>query len=100
ALVTELKVTPQESAASDSLKQDGEAQRARLQELEGSAFDRAYVDNEVAYHQTVLDALDETLIPSADNDRLKALLVKVRPAFVAHLEHARQLQSKLGKGRE
>jgi putative membrane protein len=49
------------------------------------------------WHQTVLDALDKTLIPSAKNDELKALLVKVRPAFVAHLDHAKHLQSTLKK---
>jgi putative membrane protein len=45
----------------------------------------------------VLDAIDSTLIPSAQNADLKALLVKVRPAFVAHLDHAKKLQSKLSK---
>jgi putative membrane protein len=55
------------------------------------------VDNEVTYHQTVLDALDKTLIPNAKNEELKALLVKVRPAFVAHLEHAKQIQASLKK---
>jgi putative membrane protein len=63
----------------------------------GAAFDKAYVDHEVAYHQQVLDAVDKTLLPSAKNDQLKALFVKVRPAFVAHLEHAKHLQSTLGK---
>ena len=49
------------------------------------------------HHQAVLDAVDTTLIPSAQNAELKALLVKVRPAFVAHLAHAKHLQSELGK---
>jgi putative membrane protein len=47
--------------------------------------------------QAVLDAVDQTLIPGATNAELKALLVKVRPAFVAHLEHARKIQSSLGR---
>ena len=70
---------------------------AHLKALKGAEFDKAYVDNEVTYHQTVLDAVDKTLIPSANNADLKALLVKVRPAFVAHLEHARHLQASLAK---
>jgi len=45
----------------------------------------------------VLDAVDKTLIPGAKNEELKALLVKVRPAFVAHLEHAKMVQSDLSK---
>jgi len=63
--------------------------------LSGAAFDKAYIANEVAYHQQVLDAVDKVLIPSAKNDELKALLVKVRPAFVSHLEQAKRVQASL-----
>lgn len=96
-LVTRLKVKPESNATSNSLKQGGDETLKRLKALKGTEFDRAYVSNEVTYHQTVLDALDKTLIPSATNAELKALLVKVRPAFVAHLDHAKHLQSSLGK---
>jgi putative membrane protein len=95
ALVTRLKVTPEDSDTSRSLKTDGEKHIASLKTLKGAAFDKAYVDHEVAYHQAVLDALDKILIPGATNAELKALLVKVRPAFIAHLEHARHLASSL-----
>src|SRR5262245_742366 len=78
-LVTKLKVTPQPNATSDSLKDGGAKNVAALKALKGPAFDKAYIDHEVAYHQQVLDALDKTLIPNAKNDELKALLVKVRP---------------------
>jgi putative membrane protein len=97
ALVTKLKVTPQDNDTSKSLKAGGEKNVANLKSLQGAAFDKAYVDHEVTYHQAVLDALDKTLIPNASNAELKALLVKVRPAFVAHLEHAKHLQASLGK---
>jgi putative membrane protein len=96
-LVTRLKVKPEANGTSNNLKQGGENTLKRLKALKGAEFDRAYVSNEVKYHQTVLDALDKTLIPGANNAELKALLVKVRPAFVAHLEHAKHLQSSLGK---
>jgi putative membrane protein len=97
ALVTRLKVTPQPNDTSKALKQGGDDNLANLRKLSGAAFDKAYVAHEVAYHQEVIDALDKTLVPSAQNAELKALLVKVRPAFVAHLEHAKHLQSDLGK---
>jgi len=97
-LVTKLHVTPEPSATSDSLKKGGEENVAKLKTLSGSAFDKAYIDHEVAYHEAVLQALDKTLIPSAQNAELKALLVKVRPAFEAHLEHAKQIQAQLEKG--
>ena len=92
---TKLKVTPQDNPTSQNLTAGGDKNLAHLKTLKGAAFDKAYVDHEVAYHQQVIDALDKTLIPGATNDELKALLIKVRPAFVAHLEHARQLQAKL-----
>ena len=96
-LVTKLKVKPQDNPTSASLKSDGEQNVKKLKGLKGAAFDEAYVDNEVTYHQAVIDAIDKTLIPNAKNEELKALLVKVRPAFVAHLEHAKQIQASLGK---
>lgn len=96
-LVTRLKVKPEANPTSTSLKKGGEDALKRLKGLKGTEFDKAYIDNEVTYHQTVLDAIDKTLIPSAKNEELKALLVKVRPAFVAHLEHAKQLQASLKK---
>ena len=97
ALATKLKVTPQDNPTSQSLAKGGKDNIAKLNTLSGAAFDKAYVDHEVDYHQAVLDALDKTLIPNAKNEELKALMVKVRPAFVSHLDHAKHLQSTLGK---
>ena len=96
-LAARLKVTPQDNPTSQSLKADGDKNLAHLKTLKGAAFDKAYIDHEVAYHQQVIDALDKTLIPSAANAELKALLVKVRPAFVAHLEHAKHVQEMVSK---
>jgi putative membrane protein len=98
ALVQKLGVTPKSNATSESLAKGGEDNLKKLRGLSGLAFDQAYVSNEVTYHQAVIDALDQTLIPNAKNAELRALLVKVRPAFVSHLEHAKHLQSKLDGG--
>jgi putative membrane protein len=97
ALVTKLKVKPEDNATSKSLYDGGKENVTKLKGLKGAEFDKAYIDHEVAYHQAVLDAVDKTLIPGAKNEELKALLVKVRPAFVAHLEHAKHVQSTLSK---
>ena len=99
-LVTRLKVTPEDNPTSQSLKSEGDKNIAHLRTLKGAAFDKAYIEHEVAYHQQVIDAIDKTLIPGAQNADLKALLVKVRPAFVAHLDHAKQLQSTVGRATE
>lgn len=97
ALVKKLNVQPQPNDTSASLKKGGDENLAKLGTLKGKAFDKEYVDHEVTYHQAVIDAVDKTLVPSAKNDELKALIEKVRPTLVQHLEHAKQLQSQLGK---
>ena len=96
-LVQKLHVTPEPNPTSESLQKGGDDNLAKLKTLSGAAFDKAYIDHEIAYHEAVLSALDKTLIPSAQNAELKALLVKTRPAFEAHLDMAKQLQSKLSK---
>ena len=95
ALVTKLKVTPEDNPTSQSLKAGGADNLKNLQGLSGAAFDKAYIDHEVVYHIAVLEAIDKTLVPNAKNEELKALIVKVRPAFVAHLDHAKMIQSTL-----
>lgn len=95
ALLNKLKVKPEPNDTSKALKKGGDENIAKLKKMKGKEFDHAYVDQEVAYHQTVLDAIDKTLIPSAQNADLKGLLEKVRPAIAAHLDHAKHLQSEL-----
>ena len=92
-LVTKLKVTPEDNPTAMSLKKGGMDNVDSLKTMTGKAFDKAYIDHEVAYHEQVIEAMDKVLIPGATNAELKALLVKVRPAFVGHLAHAKHLQS-------
>ena len=91
ALVKKLNDNP----TSQSLKKQADATRNKLASLNGAAFDKAYVDNEVAYHKTVNNALSNTLIPSAQNAELKALLQSGLALFQAHQKHAEQLASQL-----
>ncbi|HEY4198731.1 MAG TPA: DUF4142 domain-containing protein [Mucilaginibacter sp.] len=97
ALVTKLKVTPKDNAVSKKLNADAKKTQTGLRQKSGKAFDKAYVDNEVAYHKAVIAAIEGTLIPDAQNAELKELLVKVLPAFKTHLEHAEMLQKELSK---
>ena len=97
ALATKLGVTPEDNETSRGLKSSADQAATSMQGMSGAAFDRAYIDNEVTYHQTVLDALDNTLIPNAQNAELKALLGQVRPNVAAHLDHAKKIQASLAK---
>jgi putative membrane protein len=95
ALATKLNVTPEDNDTSRQLKTAADQAASTLSGLTGAAFDKAYIDNEVTYHQNVLDAIDKTLIPNAQNAELKELLTKVRPAVAAHLERAKSIQGTL-----
>ena len=96
-LVTKLGVTPEENDTSRSLTDGGKENIANLKKLKGKEFDKAYMEHEVAYHQQVLDALDKTLIPSAQNAELKSLLESVRGVVAQHLDHANQLSQSLSQ---
>jgi putative membrane protein len=95
ALVKKLNVTPAANATSTALTDQAEATSKRLAALDGAAFDRAYVDNEIAYHRTVNGALATQLIPSADNAELKSLLETGLTLFREHLAHAEHLGASL-----
>ncbi len=97
ALAKKLKLKPQDNATSKSLKSGGAKNVKSLQKLKGPAFDKAYIEHEIAYHQQVIDAINKTLIPNARNEELKKLLTTGLPLFEGHLQHAKQLQSSLGK---
>src|SRR5207253_4010987 len=97
ALATKLNVTPQDNDISKQLKSGADQSNATLQGLKGAAFDSAYIDHEVTYHQAVLDALDKTLIPQTQNAELKAFLQKIRPVVAAHLDRAKSVQAGLSK---
>jgi putative membrane protein len=95
ALVKKLKVKPEDNNTSQSLSKQATDKRAELGKLNGAAFDKAYIDNEVAYHKTVNDALQNTLIPGASNAELKDLLSTGLKIFQGHQQHAEQVAAKL-----
>lgn len=95
ALVKKLNVTPADNATSQALSAQAKATQAKLAALDGRAFDRAYAQNEAAFHQTVNKALKSTLIPEADNQELKGLLETGLALFGEHQAHAEHLAASL-----
>ncbi|MFL6438436.1 MAG: DUF4142 domain-containing protein [Terriglobales bacterium] len=90
-----LNVTPAPSATSKSLKTQAAAEMKKLRALHGKAFDKEYVNHEVAFHQQVIDAAGKVLIPNAQNAELKSALQGAAPLLQGHLEHAQQLKSSM-----
>jgi putative membrane protein len=93
-LAAKLGVTPTPPKDDQSAK-DHAAAMARLGSLQGAEFDRAFLQHEAAFHQSVIDAVTTTLLPSIENPELKALVQKVAPAFQAHLKMAQELEKKI-----
>jgi putative membrane protein len=96
ALVKKLNVTPQDNDTSKALVKQAAEKEASLKKLNGAAFDKAYAENEVAYHKAVDAALQNTLIPSASNAELKELLSTGLKIFEGHEQHAEHLVQSLG----
>ncbi|ABR63001.1 DUF4142 domain-containing protein [Sinorhizobium medicae] len=94
-LVKKLNVTPEDNDTSKSLSQAAESKRQELAKLEGAAFDKAYIEQEVAYHKQVNGALETLLIPSAQNAELKSLLETGLKLFRGHQQHAEHVAAEL-----
>lgn len=98
-LARKLKVTPQDSATSKQLKQQAADETGKLNSLSGKAFDQEYASHEVAYHRTVIDAVNNALLPNARNAEVKSALQGAAPLLQGHLQHAQQLQNSLSSGK-
>ncbi len=89
-------ITPADNATSQQMMTGHQTAKQQLQAQSGAAFDKAYIAHEVDFHQNVLNALDQTLIPNAQNADLRNVLTQVRATVEAHLNRARDIQAKLG----
>lgn len=92
ALAKKLGVTPKDNEVSRKLLADAEETKKALRATSAKDFDKAYIDNEVAYHKAVIGAVEGLLIPETENAELKALLQNVVPALKTHLAHAEMVQ--------
>lgn len=95
ALVKKLGVTPEDNATSKALVAAADAKQTELKALDGAAFDKAYIDNEVAFHQAVLKEIETVLIPAAQNAELKSLLETGDKLFTGHEQHAEKVAAEL-----
>lgn len=97
ALAGKLGVTPKDNAMTQNLLDGAKATKRKLNKASGDNFDKAYIDNEVAYHEAVISAVKKVLIPQTENAQLKEMLVKVSPLLESHLKMAEMAQAKLEK---
>jgi putative membrane protein len=94
-LAKKLNVTPQ-APAGDQSEAQAKAEMDSLNAMpKGKAWDKAYIDFEVGYHQAVIDTATKAL-GAAQNQELKDLIQKAAPILQKHLDRAKEIQSKLG----
>jgi putative membrane protein len=89
-LAASLKVTPTPPKDFALAKAHADAMK-KLRSLNGTAFDRAFLQHEIDFHNAVIDAVTKSLLPATQNAQLKDLETKVAPAFVAHRDRAQNL---------
>lgn len=94
-LLTQEQISPEANPTSESLVNAAVTEAGKLNALNGEAFDKAYIQNEINYHKEVIGALQTTLIPGTKNPELKKLLEGGVPLFQSHLQHAEQIAAKL-----
>lgn len=94
-LAQKLNVTPKDNATTQSLLKDSKEMMKKLESKKGKDFDKAYIDNEVAYHESVINTVKTVLIPQTTNAELKDLFQSIMPALEHHLEMAKRAQSNL-----
>jgi putative membrane protein len=70
-----------------------------LQSKSGAAFDQAYIASQVDMHQTALETMRSTLMPSASNKDLRAIFSTMDASVQMHLQRARELQTSTGMTR-
>lgn len=95
ALVKKLQITPQDNPTSQQLAQQATKIRTELSQLRGDAFSKRYAANELGYHQTVNNVVENTFIPNAKNPELKALLAAALQTFKVHEGHAESMNNKV-----
>lgn len=98
-IASEQGITGAESEFSSGLRRHSTEMNGALRPLSGADFDRAYMDGMVADHQALLDAIDERLIPSAQDSKLRAELRRTRSTVNEHLREARRIQGRIAGGR-
>ena len=97
ALMLRLVIPPRDSDLSRSLSEQAEANLARLEGLEGTALDQAFLEGRVAMNRDLLVALDQSLVPSATNQDLEEFVAALRPMLATHLQHAKVLQYRMAR---
>ncbi|MFT4715615.1 MAG: putative membrane protein [Paracoccaceae bacterium] len=96
-LLDKLGASAQDNFFSQALNEGAEKIIDDFARLRGAEFDAAYAANELAYHQTVNDLVENTMIPNIENDEVRALFQQGLDIFKIHEGHAEMMVKALNE---
>ena len=88
-------ITPEANPVSETLANVAKTIKARLEGLEGEAFDEAFLDGQLALHVKARKVIDEELTPAMLDPELKSTAAKLRSTIEGHLLQAEKLRTSL-----
>jgi putative membrane protein len=94
-VVSKLRLAPDDSLAMQILVKQAARIDLALGKLAGPAFDRAYLDAEIAHQKSVLDTFAQELLPRVRSGELKRVLTDVDPSLRKQLAQAQHVQKSL-----
>ena len=95
-LAAKCKVSPSLPQSRGAAEEEHGRAMTKLAALSGPEFDKAYLQHEVAFHRSAIDAVRQTLLPSVTCAAIKTHFNAVLPAFEHHLSETEMLARQLG----
>lgn len=96
-LANQQGLQPKDSSLSQALDNGAKQTLSNLTQLQGKAFDKAYIDAMVKDHQKGMQVIESKLLPQAKNGEFKAAVEDFRKMVSEHLEKGLKIQKKLNE---
>jgi len=96
ALAQKLNVNLTSAQGGSVSAADSAALPAELQGKSGNDFDKAFVQHEIDEHQANIEKIETQIMPSLQNEQVKAYLQKTLTAMQEHLSSLQKVQQQLG----
>ena len=89
------QMRPQETQSSQRMVYVTEDRADELKTLNGTEFDKAFINEQVSIHTKVLDKIEQNLLPNASDDELRAMIEQSRLKIRGHLNEAKELRDSI-----
>lgn len=90
-----LGIRATQSRASQHLVQTARQAYATLSTMRGRHFDRVYVNHQIATHRTMLNGINNILLPDTHQANVRSALLQTRMILSRHIQYAQAVQATL-----